>query len=278
MEKIKQALERAEQNRLRQQAVADGVISAVPGSGAADPAQTSSPGPADGIVLDRTRNVPVDETHLEKNRIRLPRADDEVARAYDLLASRVVEKVRSTGWNSIAVVSPVAGDGKSVTALNLAMRLVGSPKRTTLLVDLDFRRPKVAEYLGLTPQFGIEDVLHGRASVAETLICPGVPRLSVMPVREPIAHPGGLIDSTACSQLATEVKERYANRIVLFDLPPLLGHGDAMHFLQNVDAVLIVATAGKTTEASLQETVNTLAGHNIVGCVLNCASDIIAAY
>ncbi|MEO1420403.1 MAG: CpsD/CapB family tyrosine-protein kinase [Pseudomonadota bacterium] len=275
MERIKQALERAEKDR-KYQPQTDRVVEALPPTGRGNVPVES--GEDRDIQFEVTRSIPVDGKTLERNRIRPPGADDEVARAYDLLASRVVDRASANGWNSIAVVSPVGGDGKSVTALNLAIRLVASPARTCLLVDLDFRRPKIAEYLGVSPQYGIEDVLRAKASVSETLFSPGIPRLSVLPVRQPVDTPGGLIDSMAASELAQEAKQRYANRIVLFDMPPVLGSGDTVHFLRNVDAVLVIAASGRTSESAIQETLSTLAGHNVVGCVLNCAEDTLTAY
>lgn len=274
MERIKQALERAERDR-EYRGSAESTVEPIA------PANTTAPGTGLddlNIRFEKTRVVEVDAKHLEQHRVVMTPDGTPAANAYGLLASRLADQLQVNGWNTVGVVSPVGGDGKSVTALNLALRLVDSPKRSCLVVDLDFRRPRLAEYLGVTPDRGVEDVLTDRAHVSEVLFSPGVPRLSVMPVGQPVANPSGLIASAAATRLAAEVKARYANRIVLFDLPPILGTGDAVSFLRNLDAVLVVIGAGKTSESALQETLHTLADHNLLGCVLNGADEVINAY
>ena len=302
MEKIKTALERAEKNRLRHAAEGDTARSRqvendmTPEQEPLEPLEPLTPADVppvvhtlppgrgsqvtdpDGFEYTGTTVVRVDPEHLERHRIRLPEADDEVSQAFDLTASRLVDRIRETGWNSIGVVSAAAGEGKTVTALNIAMRLATSAKRTALVVDLDFRRPKVANYLGLQPSVGLEDVLRGDAGVQEALVSPGVQRLTVLPIRAPIEHPGRLLDSSRMAQLAVELKKRYANRIILFDLPPLLGHGDALNFLANTDAALFVASAGRTSEASLEQAMESLQSQNVIGTVLTRTEDLISAY
>lgn len=276
MERIKQALERAEQSRLVSTS-ADAVLESLPNTGSAKSPTDAQPQDR-AVEFHQTRIAKVDPEHLERHRIRAAGADDEIARAFDLLASRIVDRATSNGWNSIGIVSPLAGDGKSVTALNLSIRLAASAARTCLLVDLDLRQPKVAEYLGVRVESGVEDVLRGKTRIEDALFSPDVPRLSVLAVGKAMAHSGGLIDSIAAARLAEETKTRYANRIVLFDLPPVLGSGDTVHFLRHLDAVLVIAASGKTSEAALAETLNALSGHSILGCVLNCATDTISAY
>ncbi len=293
MEKIKTAMERAEKLRLQQAQLGNASPRAANAPAHLDETANVSSVPANrdaqGVAPDQghlsgdigyvqTQVVKVDQRHLERHRIRLPSSDDEVARAYDLLAARLANQVRATGWNSIAMVSAQEGEGKSTTALNLAMRLANSQQRTALVVDMDFRRPNIATYLGLAPANGVEDILDGSASVAETLVSPGVSRLTILPIRRAHTNPGGLIDSPAAANLAHELKVRYANRIVLFDLPPLLGHGDALDFMPYVDAALVVATVGRTTETALRDTIAALNGRNIIGSVMNRVDPVSSAY
>ncbi|MEL7536386.1 MAG: protein tyrosine kinase [Pseudomonadota bacterium] len=305
MEKIKRALERAERNRLaekraqteRPDAVADvathttetieeaanSAVDAQPihRSQTLAPATTRAELPtieSRKIEFTQTRRVVVDSKVLERNRLLQPGSGGDVERAYDLLASRVIEKIRNTGWNSIALVSPASGEGKTVTGINLAMQIAASPERTALLVDMDFRRPSVASYLGLNIETGVEDVLRGTASVAEALVCPSIDRFCVLPAREPSNRTADLIDSVHARSLALELRNRYANRVVLFDLPPLLAYGDALTFLANVDAVIVVVTEGVTTQESMLACMNELKGQNVIGSVLNRTTDLAAGY
>jgi len=226
----------------------------------------------------RTRVVPVSRDHLERNRVILPDSADTASRAYDMLASRLLERVRTSGWNSIALVSPCSGEGKTVTGINLAIHLAASRERTALLVDMDFRRPAVGRYLGLNPEIGVDDVLGSGAEVADAMVSPGIDRFAVLPVRRAHAHTGDFIDSRPARELALELKRRYANRIVLFDLPPLLAFGDALRFMRNVDAALLVVTEGQTRRESIERALSALAGQNLVGVVMNASSQTVPGY
>jgi len=297
MERIKRALELAEQDRL---ALTEGTLAdsehshpamrpaGLDGVRIAENPETACRGAAGGQAVPagqpeigrfiRTRVVPVSPDHLERNRIILPDSGREASRAYDMLASRLLERASASGWNSIALVSPGSGEGKTVTGINLAIHLAASKERTALLVDMDFRRPSVARYLGLQPESGVEDVLATGADTADALVCPGISRFSVLPVRTPHLHTSDFIDSQRCRDLALELKRRYANRVVLFDLPPLLAYGDALRFMPCVDAALMVVEEGKTRVESIERALSALSGQNLVGVVMNGSSETVAGY
>ena len=226
----------------------------------------------------RTKVVNVPAAQLERNRIVSPDPALEVSRAYDTLASRLLKKVDASGWNSIALVSPSVGEGKTVTAINLALHIVASYERSALLVDMDFRRPSVGDYFGLSADCGVDDVLLEGASVQDALISPGIPRFSVLPVRRTQRNTAGIIDSAGARALAAELKNRYVNRVVLFDLPPLLANGDAVRFLSNTDAALLVAAEGQTSRESLQHTLAALGDTQLVGTIMNRSSEATAGY
>lgn len=296
MEKIKLALEVAEKNRL---ALAEGSrLSADPGGtlrstesestpapealrpddGRSAPNRTDDGAPQEMRKFVRTRVVPASPEQLERHRIVLPDAGSDASRAYDMLASRMLEKLRGSGWNSIAIVSPGDNEGKTITAINLAIHLAASRERTALLVDMDFRRPSVARYLGLQTGCGIDDVIGSHADLASALVSPGIDRFTVLPVRRAHASTSDFIDSRRARELAAELKQRYANRIVLFDLPPLLAYGDALRFLPNVDAALMVVAEGRTKRESADRALSALEGQNMAGVVMNRSSETVTGY
>jgi len=292
MEKIKRALEIAEQQRLAigGEASLGAASRKRVGNGAAEPTAGSRATIADGakacmdsvtfrdepswndpVRFVKTRVAQVSGSHLETNRIVCPDDDSDVSRAYDLLSSRVLVKLRSAGMNSIALVSPVTGDGKTLTGINLALRIAAGRERSALLVEADFRNPSIAARFGIRPQSGVEDVLQGRASIQETLVSPGIDRYALLPVRQPAANASELIDCSRFRQVAAELKNRYANRVVIFDLPPLLEHGDATTFLPNVDGALLVVADGRTSRESIEASMVALEGCVVIGTVLNQA-------
>lgn len=283
MEKIKKALEIAGRNRL------DRVVERPPESAPAHDSVPAGDAPAreEQAVGDRfpappagdmapsafrfvqTRVVDVPASTLVDNRIVVAGKDSEAAHAFELLASRVSGKLRENGWRSLAVVSPGPDEGKTVTTLNLGLALAKNEERSALVVDMDFRRPSVARYLGLKPEHGYEDVLRSQVPLESVLVSPGIERFAVAPARGAVENPGSLVDSSRARQLASELKDRYENRVVLFDLPPLLAYGDAHSFLDNVDAVLLVVADGTTKKDQLDESLNLLSRYKLLGTVLN---------
>ena len=108
-------------------------------------------------LLHHARAVALDPATLDANRIRGIYSSDAGAAAYKMLRTRVLQRMRSHGWHKLAVTSPRADAGKTLTAINLAISLSQEPNQEVILVDLDLRNPQVGEYLGLGPQFGLVD-------------------------------------------------------------------------------------------------------------------------
>ena len=108
--------------------------------------------------------------HLEANRIVAFGTAAEHGRYYDMMRTQVLQEMDKKSWQFLAVTSPTAGCGKTVTACNLAMSIARLPERSVLLVDLDLRKPMVASYLGLGRAAGIVDVLQGRALLSSVVI------------------------------------------------------------------------------------------------------------
>jgi Mrp family chromosome partitioning ATPase len=141
--------------------------------------------------------------------------------------------------------------------------------QTVLLVDADLRNPGVARCLGIDPELGLDDYLSGRASVAECLVSPGLERLSILLARARLGNAAELLASPQMARLARELKDQYPDRIIFYDLPPLLTAGDALGFLPRVEATLLVVRNGAVRAADVRRTVALLCEHNLIGTVLN---------
>jgi protein-tyrosine kinase len=141
-----------------------------------------------------------------------------------------------------------------------------------LLVDADLRTPSVARYLGLEVKHGLADVLAGRATISECLINPAMQRLCILPARDSIDNSAELLSSPQMLQLVHEVKSRYPDRVVIFDLPPLMTVADTIGFLPIVDSCLLVVRDGAVEGTDLKRMVGLLEEHNLIGTVLNAAA------
>lgn len=218
----------------------------------------------------QTRVVPVDATLLDRQRILRPGAAGESGAALKMLRTQVVKRLDSSGFNTLAIVSPRSGDGKTTTAINLAVTLACDSSRTVLLVDLDLRRPGIARRMGVEIEAGVEDYLESHAPIGRLLFHPvGYDRLVILPARAPVANSSELLMGRNARELARELKTRYANRIVLYDLPPVLEADDALAFMQNVDAALMVVREGTTQRDDIVNAIDLLRDTPIVGTVLN---------
>ncbi|KAF0233733.1 MAG: Capsular exopolysaccharide [Desulfovibrionaceae bacterium] len=188
---------------------------------------------------------------------------------YALLRTQVLQRTREKGQNTIMVTSVNKGEGKTLTAINLAMSMAKEMVQSALLVDTNLRDPKVEAYLSLPSSRGLGDYLLDDIPLPELLINPGLNKLVVLPAGRPIAVSTEILGSPRMRHLVKEMKSRYPERYVIFDCPHLLGMPDALIFSSFVDHILLVIEAGKTTRGDIQKTLDLLEGKSLLGIVFN---------
>lgn len=238
------------------------------------PAEPSA-GPVGQIVYSRTRVFAPPPEHLEHHRI-MPAA---AAGAYRMLRTQVLQRMDAHSWRTLAIFSARAQDGKTTTAINLAVSLAGDHSHTVLLVDLDFRRPRLAGYFGLSSEFGVDDVLSGRAPLEDCLYHPeGFGRLVLLPAHGGLGNSSEILAGPRSRELVAELRARYPERIIIFDLPPVLDADDALSFAPQVECGLVVAAEGRTRRGDLVRTIELLHNTPLVGTVLNRAVDAPPGY
>ena len=194
---------------------------------------------------------------------------DPVLNAYRILRTRVVQKMETAGWKTIAVVSPGAGAGKTVTAINLAIAIGAKTGSHPVLVDLDFYRPSVAKYLGLKNFPSIVDYFEGKRSLDDVTVRPDLTDLLVAPNERVTRRGAEFLSSPQADALIERTTQEYQSRTVIFDMSPLLGCDDTIAFLPKVDCVLLVAASGLTRVPEMKEAKRLLSKSNIIGTVLN---------
>jgi Mrp family chromosome partitioning ATPase len=262
MERIKRALELARQERSQ---------AALAGQTPPDlePLDATASVTASGTLI-RPRELPVEPAVLKENRLLMPGMIGDAAAGFRLLRTRVIQQMRARNWNTLAIVSATPDEGKTFTAINLAIAISATRDSSALLVDLDLRFPRIYRRFGFVPHVGIEDCLRGEAAVAEALVAPqGYPGLLLLPARGPVDHSSELIGGASARKVFTELKERYSNRIVVYDLPPVLAADDAVTFAPHVDAALLVVGDGRVQRQDLTRSIELLRGVPILGTVLN---------
>jgi protein-tyrosine kinase len=274
MERIKEAIEKAKTQRV----VADEIRKPVPSlevvrqvtEAPVTPVRPESAGVPDGdIRYHQTPVVTLDADHLESQRIVAHQKSHPASWAFDLLRTQILQKMDEHGWRTLAVTSPTMESGKTVVAINLAIGIAQQTNRTALLVDLDLRRPRVAGALGLKAEVSLNQVLEGSRRVEEAMVNPGLARMVVLPTRHPMPRSAELLGSGKVGSLMTELRDRYVDRVIVVDLPPVLAADDVLAVLPRVDCVLMVVGNGTSTRKEIEESMNRLSKSNLLGVVLN---------
>jgi capsular exopolysaccharide synthesis family protein len=219
-----------------------------------------------------SRKQRLDPSALESNRIIAGQTHGAVTDVYRSLRAQVLQALGQRRKTTLGVTSANHAEGKTLTAINLAIAMAMDVKQTVLLVDADLRTPAIARYLGLQPPVGLSDYLTGKAEIADCLLRSQIDRLSILPDRSNAGNSAELLASPRMLQLAVELKGRYPDRIVIYDLPPLLQGGDAIEFLPSVEATLLVIRDGATRSTELTRAIELLADRTLIGMVLNAAA------
>lgn len=156
--------------------------------------------------------------------------------------------------NLIVVTSAMAGEGKTYCAVNLAMSIAMEMDITVLLVDADVARPSLLKVLGLPPEPGLMDMLLGdQTGLSDLILKTNVSTLSILPSGRAHKHATELLASRNMSRLLTEIAERYADRIVIFDSPPLLLTTEASVLAAQMGQILMVVESETTTQHAVKE-------------------------
>lgn len=268
MEHLREALNRARAERAEVQKGLRSATDLAPTRIPDRPGPTTSASERNPIYTS-TRTITLDPDYLREHRVITDMTNGEAAEAYKILRTQVLQRLRANNWTTMGITATRQGHGKTLTSLNLAICLAMEVNQTVLLADLDLRRPSLARYLSKERLKGLSDYLIGRYGISEILINPGIERLVILPGNEPLINSSEQLSSPRMVQLVEELKTRYPDRIVLFDLPPLLLGDDVIAFAPNLDAIMLVLEEGKTTHDELVRAYELLDGQRIIGTVLN---------
>jgi protein-tyrosine kinase len=230
------------------------------------------------IIYSETRVLNRPSQVLSRARIVAGDGGDAVTRAYKMLRTQVLHRMAEKNWQTLAVVSPSASEGKTLTAINLGIALASSVQHTVMLVDCDWRKPSVHKYFDYEPERDIATYLSGKEPLSTAIVNPGIARFCFLPCSAPITRSSERLGSALVGSFVAELRNRYANRIVMFDLPPMLLTDDCLSFLPHVDCVLVVIEEDRTSREDLEQTLEMIGRDKLLGTVLNKSSVSLAEY
>jgi capsular exopolysaccharide synthesis family protein len=206
---------------------------------------------------------------LNKRRIALLQPDSFVAEQFRALRGRIDAIASQRPLKTLAVTSASPGEGKTTSAINLAIVTSLSVGRRVLLVDCDLRRPKVHSSLGISPEAGLAEVLTDQIGLEQAIVKPEAMGLEILAVRGRPANPSELLGSARMRELIEELAQRY-DRVIL-DTPAALGLPDAKAVADLSDGVVVVVRADSTKREDLETVLEIMDRRRVLGLVLNGA-------
>lgn len=220
-----------------------------------------------------SREVRLDPKVLEANRCVAYNTASPEIEAYRVLRTRILHRAPGTGGTSIMVTSALPGEGKTVTAINLALTFAKAFSQTALLVDADLKRQQVHQVMGFESGKGLGDYLTDGCGIPELMVWPGIEKLTVISGGRRIEGSSELLGSPGMRALVDDMKSRYPDRYVFFDVPPVLAGADAIAFAPLVDHILFVVQSDRSSMANVAKALGMLPKEKVLGIVLNRQAD-----
>ncbi|WP_119352616.1 XrtA-associated tyrosine autokinase [Azohydromonas sediminis] len=230
---------------------------------AAGASAVAAPPPAAPAVT--SRRVELDLDLLARNGIVTPNAPrSRLGDQFRVIKRPLLQNASGKGAstinhaNLIMITSALPGEGKTFTALNLAMSIATELDHTVMLVDADVARPAVLKNLGLPEGPGLLDLIDGSVQMHEALLRTNVDKLTLLPSGTPHQRATEMLASEGMRRLLDDIANRYPDRIVIFDSPPLLLTTESRVLATNMGQIVIVVQAGRTKQSDVQAALDTI--------------------
>ncbi|MBW1670829.1 MAG: polysaccharide biosynthesis tyrosine autokinase [Deltaproteobacteria bacterium] len=196
--------------------------------------------------------------------------ESPAAEHFKVLRSQILYPEDGKNRRVILVTSAMEQAGKTMVACNLAVSIAQSVDPYALLIDADIRRASVHGMLGLEPREGLSEYLQRNETLSKYLIRTPMLKLTVLPAGHSVRNPAELLTSAKMRHLFEEARERYPDRFIIVDSPPVNLVAETLRLSQNVDAVVFVVRYGYSNQDLIEEAVAKLGEDKILGIVFNC--------
>lgn len=227
------------------------------------------PGPAadsTGIGTSDYVGRPVFGVKLNKLLVAAVEPFSAAAEQYRSLRTRISQFDTESPRQVLAVTSPLRGDGKTLTVLNLALSMAQEFDRRTLLIDADLRHARVHSLLGIPREPGLADVLSGGTTIDEAMVTLPGHRLQVLPAGVVHTQPAELLGSSQMRRLVDGLR-RHFDRVVIDTAPAHTADAGALEHC--FDGALVVVRAGRTPKPAIERALQAIPSAKLVGLVLN---------
>jgi len=229
------------------------------------------PGPAatDSFASLSTAHAPTNELVVRLNPLLVAGLSPKspAAEQYRQLRTRLAHTEGAQNLRSVLVTSPQKGEGKSVTAANLALTMAQELHRKVIIVEADLRKPSLQHLFGLPAGPGLTDYLAGAADLDSVMRFLPEYQLTVIVAGTSPANPAELLGSTAMRRMLDQLRTRF-DRVIL-DTPPVLPLADVAVLAPMVDGALLVVRAGVTPKPAIENALRAFDSSRLLGVVLN---------
>lgn len=246
---------------------------AAPDAGASDPHALRARGPSQAAAgspgraaLPDARRPPAD-VRLAERLVAFTRPRSLAAEQYRAIRQQLTAFGREMPIRTLVVTSPLAGEGKTTTAANLAIALGQELGRRVCLVDCDLRNPQLQSLFGLPPRDGLADVLRRRTSFEAALVPTPVNDLWLLPAGHLPPNPAELLGSAAMREVVASLRGYFD--LAVLDSPPVLPLPDPAILGGLADGIVMVVLAGQTPRRLIDRALDRLHGSVMLGFVLN---------
>jgi receptor protein-tyrosine kinase len=265
------------------QVVAERSIEAQLGSAPSAHAANRSPTPSTQPAKPNQR-ITLDYTTLSALGYAVPDSESkQLAEEFRIIKRPVMMNAFGKGaapikhGNLISIASSLPGEGKTFMALNLGLSIASEMDATVLLIDGDVIKASLTKLIGAETNRGLIDLLEDRQClVGDVILDTQNPKLKIIPAGTRSAKSTELLASQAMERLLTELAERYRDRIILFDSPPILAASEASVLNHLMGQVLLVVEAGRTPVNAVKNSISHLDGDKAIGVILNKSRDASA--
>ena len=254
--KIKKAIEKAKASRQK-------IIQST-SSGASEMTNLSK-----SPLYSESRCVVPDKEIFEKNLCTCMYPDSPYLDAFKVLRTQIQKATLDRDWKTLMITSVLTGEGKTFTAINLSLTFARAFDHTVLLVDCDLHRQNVHKYMGIESRQGLVDYLIDDVPLKDLIMWPGIEKMTLISGGRIVQEATELLTSSKMKSLVDELKSRYADRYVIFDVPPMLTGADAIAFASVVDCIIMVVEAGRTRMEDIKKALDLIPKEKFLGFVLN---------
>src|SRR5215469_60114 len=278
---VEKAAERFEASDVAAEVAARAPAAAARAAGAGVRALSPSPSPnlvgaGVGSRRETRRQATIDFERLRREGFALPVDQTALAEELRLIKRPLLSAAFAQGGsgvensNLIMVTSANPKEGKTFIATNLALSMASEHDVHVLLIDADVANPSIPSVLGFDGDTGLIDaVSDATIDLADVMVRTNIDNLIVLPAGRPRPGASELLASARMTRFVNDIAKRYADRVILFDSPPVLARSEAMVLAQHVGQIVFVVEAERTSRTAMSEALGMIGANKLGGVVLN---------